>query len=92
MNINAFLFFIAKHVYGSEVTQNVGLGIVAETPRPYVFFFICVSFFLISFIFTTFPVVVTKQMYVFYFSVSLDIANSGFNIFARACFQAICGS
>jgi len=49
------------------------------------------SYFLISFLFTIFPVVVTKQMYVFYVGVSLDIENSVFTILARACFQAICG-
>ena len=39
-------------------------------------FFICVSYVLIHFLFTIFPVVVTKQMYVFYVGVSLDIENS----------------
>jgi hypothetical protein len=58
--------------------------IVIKIPRPY--FFICVSYFLISFLFTIFPVVVTKQMYVFYVGISLDIENSVFYHFRTGMF------
>ena len=49
-------------------------------------FIICASYFLIPFLFTIFPVVVTKQMYVFYVGVSLDIENSVFYHFRTRMF------
>jgi hypothetical protein len=62
----------------------VGSRIIIKTPRPYVF--ICVSYFLISFLLNIFPVVVTKQMYVFYVGVSLDIENTVFYHFGTRMF------
>ena len=83
-NINVFLFFIAKHVYGSVGVKRWARESIIKTTRPYVF--ICVSYFLISFLLTIFPVVVTKQMYVFYVGVSLDIENTVFYHFGTRMF------
>ena len=60
------------------------LEFVIKIPIQYLF--ICVSYFLISFLFTIFPVVVTKQMYVFYVGISLDIETSVFYHFRTRMF------